>query len=134
MELSVKQIQLLKKSACARLNQHLFEEPEKPKKSKYNNKKTEIDGIIFDSIREAKRYRVLRLMQKVGVIGQLRLQVPYELNPGGTHSLVYEADFVYILSETGETVVEDSKGARTREYLKKRRLMLKVHGIIIKET
>jgi hypothetical protein len=108
---------------------------EKPKKkSKYGNEKHMVDGIEFDSKLEAARYGVLKLMLKAGIIGLLELQVPYELNPGGTHSLKYIADFVYIIRATGEKVVEDAKGHRTREYLKKRRLMKKVHGIIIKEV
>lgn len=123
------------KTACGPLNPHLAEKPvRKQKKSKYGNSKTEVDGIKFDSIREAKRYGELKIMQKAGIIGQLRLQVEYELNPGGTHSLKYLADFVYILSKTGETVVEDGKGALTQVYRKKRRLMLKVHEIKIKEV
>ncbi len=127
----------LKKSACASLNQQVFEEIEgkpKPKKSKYGNSKTEVNGIAFDSAKEANRYTKLLLLLKVGQIGLLRLQVPYELNPGGTHSLIYIADFVYVDVATSQEVVEDAKGHRTREYIKKRRLMKKVHGVTIKET
>lgn len=125
----------IKRSACAPLNPHLFEKAEsKPKKSKYGNKKTEVDGILFASIKEAERYKELKLMQKAGLIGLLELQVPFELNPGGTHSLRYIADFTYVDSRTGERVVEDCKGAKTAVYLKKKRLMWKVHKIQIKET
>lgn len=109
------------------------EQPKK-KRSKYGNEKHEVDGIMFDSKKEANRYGELKLMLKVGIIGLLELQVPFELNPGGTHSLKYIADFTYIISATGEKVVEDAKGHRTREYLKKRRLMKKVHNIEIKEV
>jgi hypothetical protein len=105
----------------------------KGKQSKYRNKKTEINGIVFDSEKEANRYRQLLWMLKAGVIGLLQLQVPYELNEGGTHSLLYIADFVYVERKTGKTIVEDVKGWRTQEYKKKRRLMKKVHGIVIKE-
>ncbi len=104
-----------------------------PRKSKYGNKKCVVDDIEFDSIKEANRYKELKLLLKAGHIGHLQRQVPYELNEGGTHSLVYIADFVYIDTLTGETVVEDAKGFRTREFIKKRRLMKKVHGIIIQE-
>jgi len=106
----------------------------KKRKSKFGNKTTEVDGIKFDSNREAKRYRELLLMMKAGLIGHLKLQVPYELNAGGTHSVVYVADFVYIDAVTGETVVEDSKGFQTVIYKKKRKLMKKIFGITIKET
>lgn len=110
------------------------QEPPAKKKSKYGASKKEVDGIVFASEKEAKRYQALKLLQKAGVIGLLELQVPYELNPGGTHSFRYIADFVYVISQTGEKVVEDAKGFRTREYRKKRRLMKAVHGISIKEV
>jgi hypothetical protein len=110
------------------------EQPKEKKRSKYGSKETEVDGIKFDSQKEAHRYGQLKLMLKAGIIGLLELQVPFELNTGGTHSLKYIADFVYIISATGEKVVEDAKGHRTREYIKKRRLMKKVHGIEIQEV
>lgn len=106
----------------------------KKKKSKYSSTKTEVDGILFDSNKESKRYKQLKLLLKTGHIAFLKLQVPFELNEGGTHSLKYIADFVYVIRSTGERVVEDAKGYRTQEYKKKRRLMLKVHGIEIKEV
>src|SRR5687768_16168047 len=125
----------LKKSKVARINQHLLEEkPKKKKKSKYGNNNKEVDGIRFDSEKEARRYGELKLLLKAGVIAFLKLQVPFELNEGGSHSLKYIADFTYTERDSGLQVVEDVKGMRSREYLKKRRLMLKVHGIKIKEV
>jgi uncharacterized protein DUF1064 len=112
----------------------IIEQPKQKKKSKYGNNKVVVDEIEFDSEKEAKRYGQLKLMMKAGEIGLLQLQVSFELNKGGTHSLEYIADFVYIISKTGEKVVEDAKGFCTKEYKKKRRLMLKVHGIKIKEV
>lgn len=125
----------LRNSAVARINPHLFEqEPKKEvKRNKFNASKTEIDGIVFDSKKEAARYKELQLLLKAGVIGLLELQVPYELNEGGSHSLKYVADFVYIRTDTGEKVVEDTKGFRTAIYKKKRKLMKKIHGIEIRE-
>jgi hypothetical protein len=105
----------------------------KVKKHKYSSKKTVVDDIEFDSVKEAKRYKELKLLLKVGEIGMLQRQVPFELNPGGTHSLKYVADFCYITRE-GVRVTEDCKGFRTGEYLKKKRLMKKVHQIEIRET
>lgn len=102
------------------------------KKNKYGAKKVVVDDIQFDSQKEANRYIQLRYMMRSGLISDLRLQVPYELNAGGTHSLQYIADFVYL--ENGAEIVEDAKGFRTKEYRKKRRLMKEVHGIQIKET
>ena len=93
-----------------------------------------MDGIIFDSEKEANRYRELSFLLKAGVIGLLERQVEFELNEGGTHSLKYIADFVYLRADTGEKVVEDCKGFRTKEYRKKKRLMREVHNIQIFET
>lgn len=107
-------------------------EPWKDKRSKYSAKRVEFDGIIFDSKKEAGRYMQLKMMQKAGMISNLERQVPFELNPGGTHSLIYKADFVYT-DDAGKIIVEDVKGYRTKEYKKKRRLMLEVHKIVIKE-
>jgi ribosomal protein S8 len=103
-------------------------------KSKYKNERTEVDGIVFMSQREAGRYIALRYLKNAGKIKDLKLQVEYELNPGGTHSLKYIADFQYYDIETGQTIVEDCKGFRTPVYRKKRKLMLKVHNIQILET
>ena len=129
-------IEAIKTSACAKLNPHLFPDAGKKvkKRSKYNNNKHIVDDIEFDSEKEAKRYGDLKLLLKTGEIGLLELQVKFELNESGSHSLKYLADFVYIDARTGEKIVEDCKGFRTREYLKKRRLMKKIYGIIIKET
>ena len=106
----------------------------KPLKSKYGNEKTKVDNFLFDSHKEASRYIQLRFLKNAGYIKDLEIQVPYELNPGGTHSLKYIADFVYYDIQTGQTIVEDCKGYRTQVYRKKRKLMKQVHGIIIQET
>ena len=128
-------LEQLRNSACAPLNHEVLTVMDKqPKRSKYNAKKTEVDDIVFDSAKEANRYKELKLLLKAGHIGLLQRQVEYELNDGGTHSLKYIADFVYLDMATGETIVEDCKGFRTKEYRKKRRLMFKVYKIKIVET
>lgn len=117
---------------------------------KYGNKKTTVDGITFDSLKEAKRYKELSLMQQSGMIQDLQMQVKYILIPaqrepdtvgarGGIHKgkliereCTYVADFVY--KENGQTVVEDTKGFRTKDYLLKRKMLLFFHGIKIKEV
>ena len=103
------------------------------------------------SKKEHSRAAQLRLWQQAGAISDLREQVPYELIPAqygecGTdlkgrpvrvlveRSCRYVADFVYTDSQTGQTIVEDTKGMHTREYIIKRKLMLYVHGIRIKEV
>lgn len=122
-------------SACGNLNQHLVPDVRKKvKRRKYRNNPCEVDGIKFDSEKEADYYKKLKILLKAGKIGLLEMQKGYELNPGGTYSLKYFADFVYMDCETGETKVVDVKGFRTAVYKKKKRLMKKVHGINIIEV
>lgn len=109
------------------------------KKSKYKNKKVTYDGIKFASIKEARRYQELKLLLRAGAISDLRLQVPYELIPAQyingkcvERAVKYIADFVY--TENGKEIVEDAKGVRTDTYKIKKKLMLYVHGIRLKET
>lgn len=117
---------------------------------KYGNKKTTVDGITFDSIKEAKRFKELSLMQHSGMIQELQRQVKFVLIPaqrepdkigarGGVHKgkliereVSYIADFTY--KENGKTVVEDTKGMRTKDYILKRKMMLYFHNIKIKEV
>lgn len=126
------------------------------KSNKYGNKKIEIDGIVFDSRKEARRYQELLLLQKAGAIQDLKLQVKYVLIPAiREHSneiytkgkkkgqfkqgkiiereCAYYADFDYITKD-GIHVVEDTKGVKTKEYIIKRKLMLHEYGIRIKEV
>jgi hypothetical protein len=102
--------------------------------NKYHNKKTVVDGITFDSKREAERYCDLRLLEKGKVIENLERQKRFELIPKSEHgkALYYVADFVY--SENGKKVVEDCKGVRTAVYALKRRLVAERYGFQIKET
>lgn len=119
--------------------------------NKYGNKKIEVDGIVFDSKKEAKRYKELLLLEKAGEISELRRQVKYVLIPaqrepdttgamGGIrkgkiieHECSYYADFVYFDRKKQDMVVEDTKGVRTAEYIIKRKLMLRIYGIRINE-
>lgn len=93
-------------------------------KSKYNNRKTIIDGITFDSNKEAKRYTVLRSLQEGGYIKGLSLQVPFELIPkqDGERAVKYIADFVYYDIEKQMHIVEDVKGFKTDVYKLKRKI------------
>lgn len=117
--------------------------------SKYNARKVAVDGIAFDSVREARRYKDLKLMQQAGKISDLRLQVPFELVPAqyelsgevytkGKHkgqlkrgkciekAVIYRADFVY--TENGRQIVEDAKGMPTKDYIIKRKLFRQLYG------
>lgn len=107
-------------------------------RSKYHAKRTTVDGITFDSKREADRYLVLKSMEEDGAIEDLRRQVRYELMPAfdvdGKHyrPVFYVADFVYM--EDGEEVVEDVKGMRTDTYRLKSKLFARRYGKAIRET
>lgn len=107
-------------------------------RSKYKARKTVVDGITFDSRREADRYIVLKSMEEDGAIENLRRQVRYELVPAfdvdGKHyrPIFYVADFAY--RENGKEVVEDVKGMRTDVYRLKSKLFAKRYDMSIKET
>lgn len=109
-------------------------------RNKYNAHKTTVNGKSFDSKKEAQRYAELLFLQRKGEITDLELQRKFELIPSLKDALgktverpvTYIADFVYI--QDGKMTVEDVKGYRTPEYVIKRKLMLYVHGIRIKET
>ena len=131
------------------------------KQSKYKNKKTRsFDGIEFDSIKECSHYHELKLLERAGEIKDLELQKAFVLIPAQYEyyerygkkgqrlkdgkrciekSCVYIADFTYIDTASGQTVVEDVKGykdpssAGFAKFVIKRKLMLYVYGIRIKE-
>lgn len=117
---------------------------------KYGNRKIEVNGITFDSVKEANRYRELLLLERAGTIQNLELQKKFVLIPAQREftneidkkgnfkkgkllerECAYIADFCYI--ENNRYVVEDTKGFRTKDYIIKRKLMLKEYGIRITE-
>jgi hypothetical protein len=120
--------------------------------NKYHNRKVRTsDGIVHDSRKEAIRWQELKLLEESGKILDLKRQMEFLLIPSQYEELpkakrakkvkkklleravVYRADFVYH-DENGELVIEDVKGLRTRDYIIKRKLMLYVYGIRIKEV
>jgi len=119
--------------------------------SKYRSQKVVVNGIRFDSKKEARRYCYLAMRQQTGEIKDLQRQVKYVLIPsqrepditgvrGGIkkgklleRECAYYADFQYYDLAADEFVVEDTKGVRTEAYKIKRKLMLYVHGIKVKE-
>ena len=118
--------------------------------SKYHSKKIVVNGMVFDSKKEARRFGVLQILEQAGQITDLQRQVEFVLIPeqrepdttgvrGGKkkgkvieRKCSYIADFVYM--ENGNQVVEDAKGVRTTEYIIKRKLMLEKYGIRIREV
>lgn len=105
---------------------------------KYNNKKTVVDGIKFDSKRESDRYIELKLLERAGKISDLVLQpkfelIPkYEINGRKVRKMEYVADFQY--TENGKTIIEDAKGFKTKDYLIKKKLFEFKYGIEITEV
>ena len=118
--------------------------------SKYRSKKITQNGITFDSLKEYRRFCELSLLERAGAITDLKRQVEFVLIPaqrepdtigkrGGIikgktieQKCSYVADFVY--TENGKSVVEDTKGFRTKDYILKRKMMLYFHGIRIREV
>lgn len=108
---------------------------------KYGNKKTIIDGIKFDSKKEAKRYNELKLLEKAHIIKELELQKKFELQPkfinnSNEHirAIYYIADFYYYDNEQNKYIVEDVKGYRTDVYrLKKKLFEYEYPNLVIKE-
>ena len=113
--------------------------PVRSVRSKYGAIKTQVDGIVFASKREAARYVELKQLEKSGYISGLKLQPAFEIIPSvildgkKQRALKYIADFDYV-DHLGFRVIEDVKGMKTREYQIKRRLMKVVHDIEVKET
>ncbi len=119
------------------------------KRSKYGNRKVVRDGIKFDSEREAARFTELKALRAMGRIRDLRLQVNFTLVEGyktiegkRIKPMVYRADFTYERAtepDRNGTVywlreVEDAKGAKTKDYLLKKKLMQDKYGITIREV
>ena len=103
--------------------------------AKYNNTKIRVEGRLFDSKAEAARWQELSLLERAGEITELERQVEYELIPKqkGERAVKYIADFRYVDND-GKTVVEDTKGVKTPAWIIKRKLMLRVHGIRVREV
>lgn len=115
--------------------------------NKYHAKKTIVDGIAFDSKKEAMRWRYLKNLEELGVIKELERQVPFGLLPAQKlkeprptkgkrqmteRAVKYIADFCYI--QDGKMIVEDTKGLKTPEYILKRKMVLYFYGIEIREV
>ena len=106
--------------------------------SKYNSRKTTIDGIEFDSQKEGRRYSELMLLERAGEISELILQPEYILQEGFRKNgktyrpIKYIADFQYI--ENGKMIVEDCKGVKTEVYRIKKKLFERRYDLTIREV
>ena len=105
-------------------------------RNKYRAKRTTIDGMTFDSKAESRRYKQLKLLERVGDIEHLECQPRYVLEEGFKNTgldgkarkiqpIAYIADFKYYDKQRGVWIVEDVKGKRTEVYRIKRKLFLK---------
>ena len=104
------------------------------KTNKYGAKKTVVDGITFDSKREAERYGELKLLRLAGKIADLDLQVPFPLTVNGVVIGKWVADFVYWDTEEGKWIYEDCKGYRTDLYKRTKKHVEAQYDIKILET
>lgn len=96
--------------------------------SKYHNKKVIYNGITFDSIKEKNRYIELKLLERAGLIKNLKLQYEFELQPAfilnkkKIRKISYIADFYYFDNELKDYIIEDTKGMRTEVYRIKKKM------------
>ena len=112
--------------------------------SKYGNRRTTVDGVTYDSAKEARRGAELRLMERAGLIRDLRRQVRFCLVPTiegegrkvRQRAAYYVADFEYWekVGDKWRHVVEDVKGVRTDVYKLKKKIMLWRYGIEVREV
>lgn len=107
--------------------------------NKYHSKKITRDGMTFDSLKEYRRWCDLLLLEEAGEITGLERQTSFELIPSQRingkvveRACNYKADFTYY--KDGQWIVEDTKGFKTKDYIIKRKLMLRVFGIRINEV
>lgn len=109
-------------------------------KNKYNNKKVEYDGHMFDSQKECTRYKQLRLLERTGLIKDLELQKEYilqdkyKINNKTIRKISYIADFSYISVKDNKLHVIDVKGFKTDVYKLKKKLFEYKYGIEIEEV
>lgn len=105
------------------------------RRNKFGAVKTTVDGLVFDSKKEARRYAELRIAERAGEITRLETQRVFNLSVNGQHVCDYVADFVYVAG-LAVTVVEDVKSEATRKnraYRIKVKLMKAIHGITVRE-
>lgn len=104
------------------------------KGNKYKNIKTVVDGITFDSKKEAARYQELKLMERAKEIYKLELQPKFPICIEGKKVFEYRADFRYWDGPAGNCIVEDVKGVKTDVYKLKKKCVEAAYGIEITEV
>ena len=106
----------------------------KQKPHKYGAKKTEIDGFVFDSKREANYYAELKLRERAGEIVDLELQPKFECRVNGNLICNYIADFRFVYTGSGFQETVDVKGMKTPVYRLKKKLVEALFNITITEV
>jgi hypothetical protein len=101
--------------------------------NKYRAKRTEVDGVWFDSKLEATVYQQLKVRERDQKIAQLELQPKFPLVIDGIKVTPrpYRADFRYLDIDDQKTHIIDVKGVDTREGKLRRRLAEILHGVIV---
>lgn len=100
-----------------------------PRKNKFGAVKTTLDGITFDSKREAAYYAELKIRERVGEVVDVELRKPFSLVINGQLIGTYRCDFAFYDNRTKCYRVVDVKGMETREFKRTKRLMRAIHGI-----
>lgn len=95
----------------------------KKRVNKYRNKTIVQDGIRYDSIAEYERHKMLKYLEQIGEISNLRYHqkednIILQANP----LITYEPDFCYI--KDGKNIVEDVKGKQTKEFILKKKMII----------
>jgi hypothetical protein len=98
------------------------------KPSKFGNERIELDGIVFASKAEAKRYAELKALERAGEIAELELQPKFKLTVNGVEVCTYIGDFRYRHVATKKLVTEDVKGFETKDFKLKAKLFKAVFG------
>ena len=122
------------KSSVSKTWRAVYAPPSKDKpakRSKFRNVKTTVDGIVFDSVREARHWVELQAFESSGQIHKLKRQVPYELHVNGIKVCKIIPDFEYWIGD--QLIVADSKGMRTPMYNLKKKMLAAEYGLDILE-
>lgn len=102
-----------------------------PKRNKFNSKRTQLDGIWFDSKREAELYAQFKVMEKAGHIANFEVHPSFALEVNGVVIGKATLDFAYVDTRTGQKHVVDVKSeatARSREFVRTRKHLRAQYG------
>jgi hypothetical protein len=111
--------------------------------SKYHNRKTEVDGIVFDSQKEALYYQELKLLQRAGEVVNIELQPKFELIPpyvndagNKIRATYYRADFKVEYKDGHIEIIDIKPSAsfKTKEYRLKKKMFEYKYSMVIKEV